>query len=32
LIGLIALALGQPPAAALVIGGALALSSTAFVL
>lgn len=32
LIGLAALALGQPPAAALVIGGALALSSTAFVL
>ncbi|NBB69197.1 MAG: hypothetical protein GVY33_02570 [Alphaproteobacteria bacterium] len=32
LIGLVALALGQPPAAALVIGGALALSSTAFVL
>jgi CPA2 family monovalent cation:H+ antiporter-2 len=32
LIGLAALALGEPPAAALVIGGALALSSTAFVL
>ncbi len=32
LIGAAALALGQPPAAALVIGGALALSSTAFVL
>ncbi|MFP4269246.1 MAG: monovalent cation:proton antiporter-2 (CPA2) family protein [Alphaproteobacteria bacterium] len=32
LIGTAALALGQPPAAALVIGGALALSSTAFVL
>lgn len=31
-IGTAALALGQPPAAALVIGGALALSSTAFVL
>lgn len=32
LIGSAALALGQPPGAALVIGGALALSSTAFVL
>ncbi len=32
LIGAVALALGQPPEAALVIGGALALSSTAFVL
>ena len=32
LVGGAALALGQPPAAALVIGGALALSSTAFVL
>ena len=32
LIGFAALALGEPPAAALVIGGALALSSTAFVL
>ena len=31
-IGAVALAMGQPPEAALVIGGALALSSTAFVL